>query len=101
MEPQLWETIFKSMVSQGSVALLLFGVVWWLNRNNDKLLTELKAERIGRFTLIENELVICKADRAELNKQVGLIQNQIIDIYKSRDARATAEIQKQPTNQIL
>ena len=97
-ESQLWEAVFKSILGAGGVATLLFFGVWWLNRNNNLLLSELKIERESRIKLLEAESTICRNDRITLHKVVNELQGQIIDIYKSRDQKVIAEkmAQSQP-----
>ncbi len=92
-ESQLWEAVFKAVLGAGGVAVLLFFGVWWLNKNNNGLILELKEERNNRIKLLESEAETCKLDRVELHRQINVLQGQIIDIYKSRDAKVVAAIQ--------
>ncbi len=86
----MWDGVFKAILGAGGVAVLLFAGLWWLNKNNNGLIVELKAERENRIKLLELESASCKADRIELHKQVNNLQDKIIDIYKSRDQKVIA-----------
>ncbi len=95
----MWDAVFKAVLGAGGVAVLLFFGIWWLNRNNNQLLGELKEERENRIKLLEAESLNCKSDRIELHKQVNNLQDKIIDIYRSRDQKVIAGImsgQSQP-----
>lgn len=92
VETQMWEAVFKAVIGAGGVAVLLFAGIWWLNKNNNALLLELKVERENRIKLLEVDSAACKSDRVELHKQINGLQDKIIDIYKSRDTKNIASI---------
>lgn len=93
MEPNaIWELIIKTCVGAGGVGALLLGAVYYLNRSNNGLLLELKIERETRIKLLETESTDCKRDRSELHKQIANLKDQVIEVYRSRDAKHVAEI---------
>lgn len=82
MEPQVWNQLWQTAAGTGLGGLVLVMAIWWLQKSNAALLSELKMEREDRITSLENAEQACRVDRLELHKQVDSLHSQIVDIYK-------------------
>ncbi|MEY4442984.1 MAG: hypothetical protein RL442_1984 [Pseudomonadota bacterium] len=60
--PDLW----NELASAGLPALLMAMAVWWLQKSNRELLTELNRERTDRLDLMQEQIAKCEDDRAKL-----------------------------------
>ena len=60
--PDLW----NELASAGLPALLMAMAVWWLQKSNRELLTELNRERTDRLDLMQEQITKCEDDRAKL-----------------------------------
>jgi hypothetical protein len=60
--PDIW----NELASAGLPALLMAMAVWWLQKSNRELLTELNRERTDRLDLMQEQIAKCENDRAKL-----------------------------------
>lgn len=60
--PEIWD----QLASAGLPALLMALAVWWLQKSNRELLTELNRERTDRLDLMQEQIANCEQDRAKL-----------------------------------
>lgn len=60
--PDIW----NELASAGLPALLMALAVWWLQKSNRDLLTELNRERTDRLDLMQEQIRNCEQDRAKL-----------------------------------
>jgi hypothetical protein len=71
-------SIWETLASSGTPALLMACAVWWLQKGNRELVMELNKERSDRIDTLENHVVNCDKDRSELRtmllKHLGVDQ---------------------------
>lgn len=62
MPPEIWNQI----AAAGLPALLMGVAVWWLQKGNNQLVSELNRERSERLDKMEKHVDDCDKDRREL-----------------------------------
>lgn len=84
------DAIFKLIVgSGGALAVLLFGIRWFMS-DRDKVVAALNVERNARITALEESSKRCSEDRAELHKQICILQTEVRELLKAQIKEAHA-----------
>lgn len=59
-------SVWEQIAAAGLPAVLMAAAVWWLQRSNSALVTELNKERGERLDAMETHIAECDKDRKEL-----------------------------------
>lgn len=62
----LWTPLMQGIGAAGLPAVLMAVAVWYLQKTNGALITQLNAERKDQLTLLSAHVAACDAERAEL-----------------------------------
>ena len=80
------KTTFSAAVA---LAVLLFGIRWFMS-DRDKVVAALNVERNARITALEESSKRCSEDRAELHKQICILQTEVRELLKAQIKEAHA-----------
>lgn len=72
MEQQLISSLLQGIGTAGLPALLMATAVWYLQKSNRELITQLNTERNERLTTMEKHMDVCDKERGELRSQLSL-----------------------------
>lgn len=70
MEQQLVNSLVQGIGTAGLPALMMAMAVWYLQKSNRELITQLNTERDERLTTMEKHMDVCDKERGELRSQL-------------------------------
>lgn len=70
MPDPFWQSIFQSIASAGLPAVLMAIAVWYLQKSNAELITQLNKEREERLCTLEAHIETCDKERSQLREKV-------------------------------
>lgn len=70
MEQQLLTSLVQGIGSAGLPCVMMAVVVWYLQKSNRELITQLNTERDERLTTMESHMEACDKERSELRGQL-------------------------------